>query len=251
MRQAGFTEALLDPARPAPAGLTDPQGRPAGKRFDVYRNNVAASLTEGLETAFPVLRALLGDAFFRGMASVYLRRHPPASPLMMFFGEAMPAFLETFEPVQDLGYLPDIARLELALRRSYHAADAPAIDPALLEAVAPEQLMGARLRLAPALQLLRSDWPIVTLWQMHQPGGGPGPEMRGEDALLTRPGFDPAVSLLPAGGGAFIAALRQGETLAAALGQAEAEFQDFDLGAVLGLLLSGGAIIAIDYEDTP
>ena len=39
--QTAFTTALLDHAIPAPAGLTNPFGGPAGKRFDVYRNNVA------------------------------------------------------------------------------------------------------------------------------------------------------------------------------------------------------------------
>ena len=250
MRQAQFTEALLDPERTVPAGLTDPQGRPAGKRFDVYRNNVVASLTEGLETAFPVIRALLGEEFFRGMAGVYLRQHPPASPLMMFFGAEMPAFLEGFAPVQDLGYLPDMARLELALRHSYHAADAARVDPAALQAITPDRLMQARLRLAPALQVVRSDWPIVTIWQMHQPEGGPSPEMRAEHALLTRPEYDPRVSLLPPGGSTFIAALQRGETLAAALGAAEAEFHNFDLSAVLGLLLNGGAITAAVHEES-
>jgi hypothetical protein len=41
--QTGFATALLDPARPAPEGLVNPFGGPAGKRFDVYRNNVAVS----------------------------------------------------------------------------------------------------------------------------------------------------------------------------------------------------------------
>ncbi|MGC9369201.1 MAG: DNA-binding domain-containing protein [Paracoccaceae bacterium] len=249
MRQAQFTEALLDPERTAPAGLTDPQGRPAGKRFDVYRNNVVASLTEGLETAFPVIRALLGEEFFRGMAGIYLRRHPPASPLMMFFGEEMPTFLQGFEPVQELGYLPDIARLELALRHSHHAADAAPIDAARLQAMEPDRLMRARLRLAPALRVVRSDWPIVTIWRMHQPAGGPSPEMRAEDALVTRPEYDPQVSLLPPGGSTFIAALQGGETFASALSTTESEFHNFDLGAVLGLFLNGGGIVAIETEE--
>ena len=61
--QESFTEALLTPEHPVPDGLIDPAGRPAGKRFDVYRNNVAVSLTGALETAFPVIRKLVGDVF--------------------------------------------------------------------------------------------------------------------------------------------------------------------------------------------
>ena len=50
--QSAFAAALMDPTQPAPEGLRDPFGGPAGKRFDVYRNNVAVSLTEALETGF-------------------------------------------------------------------------------------------------------------------------------------------------------------------------------------------------------
>ena len=49
--EADFKTALFDPAVMPPAGLSDPAGRPAGKRFDIYRNNVVVSLTEALEVA--------------------------------------------------------------------------------------------------------------------------------------------------------------------------------------------------------
>ena len=51
--QDAFRAALLDPSLVAPEGLTDGQGRPAGRRFDVYRNNVSVALADALETAFP------------------------------------------------------------------------------------------------------------------------------------------------------------------------------------------------------
>ncbi len=44
--QDQFTAAVLDPSASVPATLIGPDGGPAARRFDVYRNNVAVSLTE-------------------------------------------------------------------------------------------------------------------------------------------------------------------------------------------------------------
>jgi len=245
--QTDFLQALLDPGRSAPTGLVDPTGQPTQKRFDVYRNNVAVSLTEALATAFPVIRKLVGDEFFDAMAGVFLRTHPPTSPLIMFYGAEMPGFLAGFEPARDLGYLPDIARLEQALRQSYHAADAAPIDPEHLQAMPPDRLMTATLTLAPAVHVIRSDWPIYAIWTFNTQQNAPKPAMRAEDVLITRARFDPVPWLLPAGAADFIMSLQAGRTFGQALEKAGPEF---DLTATLGLLLSGGGITKI-IEGTP
>jgi hypothetical protein len=59
--QRSFTAALFDPALEVPKGLSDGQNHPAGRRFYVYRNNVAASLTEALNLGFPIIAKLLGS----------------------------------------------------------------------------------------------------------------------------------------------------------------------------------------------
>ena len=245
--QASFRTALMDPAASAPAELTDPWGRPAGRRFSVYRNNVAVSLTEALEATFPVLRALVGAEFFTAMAGIFLRAHPPASPVLAAYGDAMPGFLESFAPVAELPYLPDVARLELALCASYHAADAAPLPADRLAGVDPLGFLSARLTLAPALRLIASDWPIVSIWRANAEDG-PAPAMTPETALITRPGFDPRIHLLPAGADIFIAALNAGQPLGAA---AEAAPDGFDLGAALGLLLAEGALTGLVTEATP
>ena len=124
MTDASFSAALLDPAHPVPEGLITPDGSPATRRYAIYRNNVTVGLTEALEAGFPVIRKIVGERFFQAMAVVFVRNHPPTSPILAGYGAEMPGFLRGFEPVQHLKYLPDVARLELALRRAYHAGDA-------------------------------------------------------------------------------------------------------------------------------
>ncbi|MEM6826282.1 MAG: DNA-binding domain-containing protein [Pseudomonadota bacterium] len=240
--QARFVDALTNADAPRPHGLSDGQGRAAGRRFDVYRNNVVASLIEALETAFPCIQKLVGTQNFKVLARAFVERHPPSSPLMMFYGVEMPEFLAAFPPTQTTGYLPDIARLEAAMRNSYHAADAEPIDPNALQAMSPDRLMLATVKLAPALQLIRSPWPIHAIWRYNMEPDAPKPEMRAEDVLILRPDLDPQPQLLPPGGGAFVAALQADQPFGDALASAQQVSGAFDLAAVLTLLITGCAI---------
>jgi len=240
--QDTFRQALLDPQAPRPAGLSDGHGQDAGRRFDVYRNNVTVALADALETAFPTIAKLVGAQNFKLLATSYLRQHPPSSPLMMFYGKEMPAFLQSFEPTKSIGYLPDIARLELALRHSYHAADASPLDPSVLQSTPPDTLMASKLKLAPATRLVRSQWPIFAIWAFNTLPGAPKPTMAAQDTLILRPDLDPEPHLLPPGGGAFVAALLEGTLLADAIETATNEDPAFDLSAMLALLLSNNAL---------
>jgi len=240
--QAAFKAAMLDPDSAVPAGIMNPDGAAARKRFDVYRNNVAVGLSDALEAAFPVVRKLVGDDFFRAMAGVYLRKHPPKTPLMMFYGDAMPQFLGRFEPTKKIGYLPDIAKLELAMRHAYHAEDASQLDAQSLGALAPEALMGAKLGIAPATQTITSEYPVHAIYLANTQADSPKPVMQPQAALITRAGFDPQIHLINAAAATCIEALKKGQSL----GQAMATADDtLDLGAVLGLLLAQGAITEI------
>ncbi|RBI82959.1 DUF2063 domain-containing protein [Rhodosalinus halophilus] len=248
MRQESFRAALLDPARPAPAGLHDGAGRPAGRRFDIYRNNVAASLVAALETGFPALRALIGGERFRGLALSFLRAHPPRDPRLALYGAELPGFLEGVAPRARFGWAPDLARLEMALREAYHAADADPVAPEALAAIAPEALEGTRLKLAPAVRRVVSRWPVAAL-RAHALEEGPRPEGGAQEVLVSRPGFDPLAQALPPGGAAAVAALADGATLGEAHAAGARARVDFDLGPVLAALLTGGAITGLMPQD--
>ena len=238
--QTQFRTALLDPSAPAPDGLQNPDGVAATKRFDVYRNNVAVSLSDALETAFPVVRKLVGDDFFRAMASVFLRAHPPTSPMMMFYGAEMPDFLAAFAPAQSVPYLPDVARVELALRHSYHAADATPVAPDALGQIAPDTLPHVKFAFAPAVHVVPSTFPLHSIWWSNTHGGDIAKVA--QSVLITRPEFDPAVDALTPPQAAVLSALMTGETLGESLRHGGA---GFDLGPLLGLLLTRNALISI------
>ncbi len=233
-----FRAGLMDATRPVPDALTDGAGRPAGRRFDVYRNNVAVSLREALETGFPAVAKLIGPENFSRAAGMYLRAAPPDSPVMMHYGTGFPAFLAGIEALRGIGYLPCVARLELALRASYHAADAPVLDAARLAALDEDSLMRARLTVAPATRVLRSPWPVRSIHRYALIPGSPKPQARAEDVVVTRPAFDPATNLLPPGGADFLTTLQGGGCFGDALAAAGTAF---DLSATLSLLLQQGA----------
>jgi hypothetical protein len=237
--QSDFAAALLDPARPAPAGLAHPHGGPAGKRFDVYRNNVAASLIAALELGFPTVHRLVGDGFFRAMAGVFARTCPPEDPRLATWGAKFPGFLARFGPVAHLPYLPDVARLDLGLRQSYHAADTAPLDT---RGMAPATVMALRPRLAPATLVLSSRFAVFGIWRYNAVAGAEKPVPRPEDVLIARPGFDPAPHRLTAGGFALARALKGRLTLAEAMTRAMAEVPEADPAALLTLFLTSGAL---------
>lgn len=244
-RQRAFAAALLDPDRAVPPGLVGPDGDPSAKRFAIYRNNVMVGLTEALAAAYPVVRRLVGADFFAAMGRIFASRQPPRSPIMLEYGAGFADFIAAFAPAAQLAYLPDVARLERAWVEAYHAAEARPLDPAALAALSPGAAPRTILGLHPSLRLVRSAFPVVTIWQMNVAGGVPAPvdpSAGGEDALVLRPAGEVEVRALPPGAAAFIAALAAGGTILEGAMAGLADHPRFDLGAALAGLVEAGAV---------
>ena len=233
--QSEFRAALLDAAAPIPAGLIDSEGTPAGRRYGVYRNNITVSLIEAMKVAFPLVRDLLGQQNFDSLVPNYVRAHPPESPLMMHYGAGFPEFLEELQPLAHLGYLSDVARLDLAMRVAYHAADARPFDPTVLQQT-PETLASIHLPLAPATHVFRSRWPIFDLWRRAMQPDAPQPRAIGQAILITRPEFDPQIHLLPTGAATWLHALKS-HPIGPAIEIATAAAPEFNFAETLSLAL--------------
>jgi hypothetical protein len=246
--QARFAAALLNPEAPAPAGLRVRAGDSAARCLAVYRNNVVVSLIDALAERLPVVLRLVGEAFFRAMARDFVRGNPPETPLLAAYGDAFPDFIASFPPAAGVPYLADVARVEAARTRAYHAADADPLDARAFAAVEPERLPDCRLALHPSAAVIRSYWAVASIWAAHQDGGEPeavDPAVP-EDALVVRIGDEVAVERLTGAGFAtFLAALADGARLGDAAAQAADETDDFDPAQALAALIGLGVVTGI------
>ncbi len=246
--QANFAEALLDADRPVPGVVTSYTARAPQRRFAVYRNNVIAGLVEALRTQFPATKKIVGEEFFAAMARVYVATKPPRSPILVTYGEGFPGFIANFTPAAEISYLADVARLEVARTRAYHAADAAPLDPACWRGLDSGSLSGARIALHPTVQILRSAHPIVTIWSMNsgETALSSIEDCGAEDALVARPQLDVEIRRLPAGGAVFLAALASGAPLGDAALSAAVEHAEFDLVANLAGLIGSSLATGLD-----
>jgi hypothetical protein len=113
----------------------------------------------------------------------------------------------------------DIAELEMVHDRARRAADARPVGVRAFAPLTINRLKGLRVELHPSVSLVASRFPIVTIWENNRCDREPGMigRWRAEAALVARPFLEVEVRRLPPGGHAFIAALSEGQTMAAAV----------------------------------
>ncbi|XVO88746.1 HvfC/BufC N-terminal domain-containing protein [Pseudomonas palleroniana] len=241
-----FTQALLSPDRACPDGLFSSNGADPASRFVVYRNNVHSSLINALVAAYPVTLQLVGEAFFRAMAGLFVQACPPTSPLISEYGSAFAAFIEDFEPAASVPYLADVARLERLRVRAYHAADATPMDrQAILLALQAETELGSlRLQLHPSLATLDSAYAVVGIWSAHQCEEAVADfnPWHAQSALVLRQGLSVKVFAIDPGTDAFIHHLNQGVALETAVEHALQVSAEFDPLPCLNLLINHDVI---------
>lgn len=239
--QAYFSRAVLDPALNVPAGLSTWNGSDPASRFAVYRNNVVVSLIDALADTFPVTQALVGEAFFRAMARVFLQTNQVKTRVLTWLGASFADFIETFPPATCLTYLSDVARLEMLRVRAYHAADAQPIELQILsQALAdPDALGGLKLRLHPSAYLLKSQHAVWSLWAAHQDilSVEAIKSELAQTVLVFRRDLNVEILNLSMAQGHFVTLLMAGEGLALAADAAVEHDQLFELGAFLAHLI--------------
>jgi hypothetical protein len=212
--QRAFAEAILFDDASIPATIRSASGPAHASRFGVYRNNVIAGLINALAARYPVTRKLLWDDAFNVVARHYVTAEPPISAVMFEYGDGFPKFLRSIGRSVASDYLADVAEIEAARTRVYHAADATPLPHDAFTAIASENLSELRLTLHPSVVLLASRFPVVSIWEANRSENDDVlGTWRPECALIARPYGQVDVRPLSAAVHAFVAALADGCTL--------------------------------------
>ena len=248
--QRRFSAATIfgDPAAAASLGVVAGALSPVS-RLTIYRNNVLGNYRKVLAATYPVVKRLVGSAFFDTASDHYVRGHPSTRGDVNHYGGEFGDFLASYPPARSLAYLPDVARLEWAIDQANIAADAPPLDLSALAAVAPERLAELRMSLHPAARLIASPFPVLRIWQSNQPGyeGDDRIDLaEGADSLLVaRAESGITVERIGAAEHAFLASLAANASLAHAAERASRVDPRFDLAAVLRTHVARRTIVAV------
>jgi hypothetical protein len=208
-------------------------GRVAPERgLQAYRANAGASAERALAASFPVLRALIGEESFSGLARAWWHACPPLRGDLALLGAGLADFVARDAQLADVPYLADVARLEWLVARAECAPDAAGSAGerlASLQVLAefpPRELF---IALAPGAAVLRSPWPVASLWRAHRPGAVAGAfeEARarvaaqvGETVFVCRPEWAPRVEIVDEATACFLQVLAAGRDVGTALADA-------------------------------
>jgi hypothetical protein len=250
--QRAFADAIFSVDSPVRSTIRLGSGPAYASRFGIYRNNVVAGLINAVAARYPVVRRLLWDEAFNRVAHCYVMTEPPRSPVLLEYGETFPRFLRTAGRGASAGYLADIAELESARTRAYHAADAAPLSREVFAALAPDELPEIRINLHPSVTLLRSRFPVVTVWETNrQAGDNIITVWKPENALVARPDDAVEVWRLPPGAYEFLGALAEGCNLGQATGRGMASARNFALAECLGVLIAARIAVALEVTRRP
>lgn len=245
--QRAFASAIFFDDAPIPVTVRTASGPAHASRFGVYRNNVVAGLINAIAARYPVSRQLLWDDAFDRAAHLYVMTEPPRSPVLLEYGDDFPQFLRNLGQAASADFLADVAELEAARTRAYHAADAPPLSREAFAALSPDGLADVQLKLHPSVTLIKSRFPVVSIWEANQQANDNTlTAWRPECALVARPHLQVEVHRLTTGACAFFEALAGGHSIGAAIERGSASAPDFELAECFNALIASENVVGLE-----
>jgi hypothetical protein len=218
--------------------------RPATGAMAVYRNTVLHGAVEALRANYPAVEEIVGPEMFEALAVDFAAECPPRRPALALYGAQFADWLSRQSWVEDLPYLPDVARVERLRAESLMAADA---EPLQACSWSFRDVQQGVVPLHPALRFAWLKTPAMTIWLAHQQpfAAELAPEWKAEGALFARPSPF-VVHALRIGPAAhrMLSGMRVGESVAASMAAATRLYPDENCQAIFASLLNLGVFVA-------
>lgn len=137
----------------------------AKTRLGIYSSAYRLRLLEALDTDYPGLHALAGDAQFKKLGGAYIGSHPSPYFNLRWYGGELAEFLKTTPPYSRHPVLSEMAAFEWAQALAFDAPDEPVVqvdDMAKIPAHAWPNLV---FKPHASLQRLNLEWNVPAFWK--------------------------------------------------------------------------------------
>lgn len=142
--------------------------RSGKRRLNIYANNIRHSLTDALKAVYKVTHQLVGEEYFNCIAKQFIPLYPSRSGNLHDFGREFPDYLQQLTNLNDVYYLPYVARLEWAYHIAFHAQEASGLDIQQLQVIPASQIDFILFQLNPSVSLIHSPCKILPIWISNQ-----------------------------------------------------------------------------------
>lgn len=150
-------------------------------RTNIYTNAYRQRLKEVIETDHDVLAHYLGDELFELLIKEYIQSNPSQNRSLRQFCDKLPQYLQKNAPFSEHPVLNELATFERLLLTAFDAAERDSISFEELLNLEPEQWPHLKLQFKPSMQLFKSSYNSVRIWQALKESKTP-PDTSNSDA---------------------------------------------------------------------
>ena len=163
--QAEFQAYLLNDAQGTNfiKAVVDDKKVGAKKRLSIYHDAYRLRIIDALASAYPQLKALLGDVLFDKIAREYISAYPSTYRNLRWYGSEMREHL--LETLAQHPVAAEMADFEWTLSLAFDAEDVSELSLQDLAEIPPENWAGLSFKFQPAIKIVRTRWNTIPVWQ--------------------------------------------------------------------------------------
>jgi hypothetical protein len=191
--QEAFQRFLLTGDTQISSHVVGTQRVPIETRLGIYGDAYRSRLIEALESSYPVLAHLLGEADFHELASKYVGAYESTSFSIRHYGDRMADFLATNPEYAKAPLLAELAKWEWLMADAFDAADAEPVGLDAFASIAPEKWAELRFHWHPSVQVQQLEWNVPEIWKAvtegsdtEDPDESPEPRLEPGSWLIWR-----------------------------------------------------------------